>query len=150
VPYLAILGFALLLLFYWLRYNCLVILRTRALNDHARQVAQANHLSFPEVQDRLQARPSGQGLRELHQSLLDDYRILTCLLRYTAAFQARGYRYQQCLLAIDFRLMQLFSTLTRRLAPSAARRALRENAQILAHLANWLAERAQRSLAARA
>jgi len=150
VPYLAILGFALLLLFYWLRYNCLVILRTRASHDHARQVAQANYLSFPEVQDRLQAGSSGQGLRELHQSLLDDYRILTCLLRYTAAFQARGYRYQQCLLAIDFRLMQLFSALTRRLAPSATRRALRENAQILAHLANWLAERAQRSLAARA
>jgi len=150
VPYLSILGFALVLLFYWLRYNCLLILRTRTPYDHARQVAQANNLSFPEVQEQLQTGPSAERLRELYQSLLRDYRILTCLLRYTAASQARGYRFEQRLLVIDFRLMQLSYALTRRLAPSQARRALRESAQILAHFANLLAERGQRSLSARA
>jgi hypothetical protein len=142
VPYVLIFGFALVLLFYWLRYNCLLFLRSGRSRNYARQVAQANHLSFPEVEEQLEAGPSGERLRELYQAVRRDYRILSCLLRYTAAWQGRSYRFGQSLLAIDFRLMQFTYGLTAEVAPVQARRALRESVQILARLANLLAERA--------
>ncbi len=142
MQYVLIFGFALVLLFYWLRYTCLLFMRSGSAPNYARQVAQANHLSFPEVEEQLEAEPTGEQLRKLYLAVRRDYRILSCLLRYTAAWRGRSYWFGQNLLAIDFRLMQLVYGLTAGAAPAKARRALRESVRILVRMANLLAERA--------
>ena len=46
---------SVLLLAYWFRYMCLLILSAKTTQDYAGQVATANQLSFLEVQSQLGA-----------------------------------------------------------------------------------------------
>ena len=46
---------SVLLLGYWFRYTCLLILSAKTTRDFAGEVAEANQLSFLEVQARLRA-----------------------------------------------------------------------------------------------
>lgn len=123
---------------YWFRYNCLSILKTTTSRERAQQVAVANQLSFAETATRLQSEVSDTELDGLNAALLRDYRVLTCLLQYTAA---TAITVEQRMLMLDFQCMQLRYSLTRRYLGGLARRSLVEVTRILNHFANTVGER---------
>jgi len=123
---------------YWFRHNCLSILRTTTSRERAQQVAEANQLSFPETATRLASEVSGAELDGLNAALLRDYRVLTCLLRYTAA---TAFTFEQRMLMLDFQCLQLRYSLTHRYLAGPARRSLVEATRILNHFANTVGER---------
>lgn len=123
---------------YWFRYNCLSILKTRVSRDRAQQVAAANQLAFPEAETRLGDHAGLPELEEFSEDLRRDYKVLTCLLRYTAP---SPYTIEQRILMLDFRLMQIRYRLTLRYMTASARRSLGECARILEHFAFMLSER---------
>jgi hypothetical protein len=125
---------------YWFRYNCRSILKTESSRDRAREVASANQLGFADIDERLETELAADQLDNLSRSLLRDYKVLTCLLRYTAP-PGRTHDVEQRLLMADFRLMQCWYVLTRLYLRGPARRSLDERARILIRFANTLAQR---------
>jgi hypothetical protein len=138
---LLILLFALVMLFYWFRYNCHSLLRTAATGERAKQVAAANELRFPFVLEYLQTELTVEELEALDQWLLRDYEVLTCLLRYTSGLRLGGHSIQQRILMLDFKLQQKWFMATRKYLTGAPRRSLEERSHILAHFANTMSAR---------
>jgi hypothetical protein len=138
VSELLIASLVLILGLYWFRYNCQSILKTKTSRDRAQQVAAANQLSFPGIAERLHGEAGASELENMNGGLLRDYKVLTCLLRYTAP---TPYTVEQRMLMLDFRLMQMQFALTRRHFGGSARRSLGECTRILNHFANTLADR---------
>jgi hypothetical protein len=138
---LLIIAFSMVLLVYWFRYTCLLILNTKTTQDYSVDVVTANRLKFPEIQVQLARASAPAELGPLHTALAQDYRLLVYLQRHAAEFKIGGVTLEQRLLMVDFRLMQLWYTLMRRLASSQARNALEEMSQVLSHLANAMGER---------
>ena len=129
------------LMFYWFRYMCLLMLRTRTGDDYASDLAAGNGLKFYGIREQAVGDASSQKLGELERSLDRDYRILTYLLSHTAGLQAGGLTMEQRMLMLDFRLMQGLCWLTRGLATRQARAAVVEMAEVLTRLANDMGER---------
>ena len=127
------------LFLYWLRYACLLILRTRTTN-YAKQVAEINGLSFPEAQHRLSSiSPRDDSLTSLHESLDRDYRVVTYLLSHAGT--QNGQSIEEHLLRLDYHIMRLCYRISRPLSRGSARHALAERACIISHLANAIGER---------
>jgi hypothetical protein len=129
---------SLVLLVYWFRYTCILILNTKATKDYSLDVAARNNLSFPQVTASLR---EGAELDPLRLSLEREYRLLTYLLRHTTGAQIAGLTIEQRMLLIDFKLMRLWYALMRPLAARQARAALEEMSRVLGHLANAMGER---------
>jgi len=133
-----IIGFSLLLLLYWFRYSCVLLLRA-----HAEQAALAPsaepdiRFCFAEVQARLKTAPV---LDPLHVELQRDYQILIYLLQHAAGLSLESF--EDRLLVLDYKVMQWWYCLTRVAAPEQARRALYEMASILIVLAQKMGEQA--------
>ncbi len=141
-PSIIILGFSLLLLLYWFRYTCLLILSAKGAKDYTARVSQTNGLELVRVQAALKQQPQGAELAELRAALLHDYQLLTGILRHTARFQIAGFNLEQRMLMVDFRAMTLWYFLIRQ-APGAeayARAAVEEMADVVAHFANTMGE----------
>ncbi len=138
---LLIIAVSAVLFVYWFRYTSLLILRTKTAEDYTAEVASANNLCFPHVQDRLRADSAAAGWDSLEESLARDYRLLTYLFRHAADFQVGGCPIEQRVLMIDFRLMQVWYKMTRRFAAPRAKQALEEMSQILGYLANEMGQR---------
>ena len=136
-----ILASGLVLAIYWFRHNCRAILSSRWARDYASQVASANHLSFLEVQYGLEADGEPGRMHSLSQSLLRDYRILSYLLRHTGEAQWGPESFDARMLMLDFRLMQGWYSVTRKISRGQARRALEEMSGVLTHLANCMGQR---------
>lgn len=141
---IVIIALSLILLVYWFRYTCLLILRTKTSQDYSAAVVEANNLAFARVQGSLAGAGAGD-LDALHESLARDYRMLTYLLEHTAGVQVGGLTIEQRMLALDFKVMQLWYGITRRVAAPRARTALKEMSLILSHFANAMGERAAAS-----
>jgi len=137
-----IIAFSFVLLVYWFRYTCILILRTRTAVDYSPDVVAANNLRFPEVQTRLDQAATAPQLNALHESLAHDYRLLTYLLRHTAGLSVGGFPLEQRVLMLDFRVMQVFYALASTLGLPQAKGALEEMANILRHFSNAMGERA--------
>jgi hypothetical protein len=125
---------------YWFRYNCRAILRTQSSLERAKQVASANQLAFAGIDEHLDAGLTAAQLDNLNEALVRDYKVITCLLRYTAPSRG-GHDAEQRLLMADFRILQWWYALTHLYLRGAARRSLDERARILIHFANTLAAR---------
>lgn len=137
-----IISFSVLLFLYWFRYSCLLILSTKTARDYTADVAKANQLEFPRIQVRLRGELADAGLDTLIQSLGRDYELLTGLLEHAAQFQVSGVSIEQRMLMLDYQVMSLWFSLARRLSQdTAARRALIEMTDIVAHFANAMGER---------
>jgi hypothetical protein len=126
-----IIGFSLVLLVYWFRYSCLLLLRQQATQDST--VRNDSRFNFVAVQEQLKR---GDQLDPLHQSLQRDYQILTYLLDHATSLDVGSV--EDRLLVLDYRLMERWFRITRRLAPQQARSALSEMASILGVLVNKL------------
>jgi hypothetical protein len=129
-----------LLLAYWFRYTCLLILSARTARDYAAQVIMANQLSFAEVQSRLRSTPSSE-LDRLHTLLDRDYRLVTYLLKH-ASLSGGNLSLEPSMLAVHYRVMQAWFAVTRRVSSSAACQALDEMSRVVAYFANATGERA--------
>ena len=123
---------------YWFRYTCLLILAQRSGTEFAVKVASTIRLSFPQVEAALQAAPRTAALDRLHQGLENDFRILTVLLSQTDGSDSIEHR----ILAIDYKVMQVWYKLTRTHGNLLARNALSEMTSILGFFAEELGQSA--------
>ncbi len=127
---------SLVLFIYWFRYTSLLILSAKPARDYGKQVAEANQLSFPEVQAKLTAPANVVAMEKLEAALNRDYKLLTSLLKHTPGFSAADGGFEQKMLMVDYRMMRMWYSVVRRVSRSHAAAALQEMADIVAHFAN--------------
>ena len=131
-----IIAFSLVLLVYWFRYSCILLLRgipeqksVEATND--------SRFAFPRVQASLDGATE---LDPLHRSLDQDFRLLQYLVEHAAGLRFDSI--EDRLLVIDYKVMRLWYHFTRLVAPEQARHAVAERAAILGILVGRIHERA--------
>jgi hypothetical protein len=132
-----IIAVSLVLLAYWFRYTCVLLLKVGGASECATRVAAANHLNFPEVLGRLQN--SEAKLDSLELALERDYRILNYLLEHSAGLEIAGVEHR--ILTLDYRIMQIWYKMVRRCSSDYARAALVEMARVLTYLSGKMGER---------
>lgn len=132
-----IIAFSVILLVYWFRYCCILLIRTHAEQQVAVAPACDAQFSFANVRERLRTEPE---LDSLHRSLNRDYALFAYLLEHAAGLQATSM--EDRLLVIDYKVMQGWYRLTKTAAPEQARRALDEMATVLGLLVGKMGERA--------
>jgi hypothetical protein len=137
-----IVAVSLLLLLYWFRYTCLLLLHTQPPRDYSKQVAAANQLNVFDVRASLAAGAGAQTFDDLEQMLDRDYRLVMYLIRHAANFRTAGSELEQRMLMLDFHIMRALYRVSRRFSPSQTRQSLEEMAQIIAHFAHVMGERA--------
>ena len=130
---LLIIASSLVLLIYWFRYSCILILRNQAMEKES-ATARFRIAGF---EDRLQL--DGQ-LDPLQLELARDYKVLTYLLEHAAGLELASFEHK--LLVWDYRLMQWQYRLTRSAAPTLARRALAEMSMVMGVLAQHIEKQA--------
>ncbi len=116
---------SVVLLVYWFRYSCLLLLRDRS-SDTVAAPAQAGRFSFGTVRERLDL---AVDLDPLHQSLRRDYELMMYLVKHASGMELASI--EDRLLIWDYKLMQWRYRLSRTLFPGQARRALSEMASVL-------------------
>jgi hypothetical protein len=126
---LLILGFSAILLAYWFRYSCVLLLRnaaelTRPVNEEADA-----RFSFTQVREKLETAPE---LDPLHRSLQRDFQVVKYLVEHAAGIELASI--EERLLVLDYRVMQCYYRLTKALFPRQARQALGEMAGVLGAL----------------
>ena len=125
------------LLVYWFRYTCMLILGRNYCADHALKVASTIRLNFPQTETTLQTERRAYALDSLYESLENDYRILTELLADAAGQDSIERRF----LTMDFKMMRIWYGLTKtsRTLPRS-KNALSEMASILGYFAAEIAQ----------
>jgi hypothetical protein len=129
---------SVLLLGYWFRYSCLLILSARTTRDYAADVATANQLSFLQVQAQLRENPVD--LDRLQSALNRDFALVTYLIQNASGQGEWGM--EDRMLQLNYRLMGAWASISRTFSPEAGRRALDEMSMIISHFANAMGERA--------
>jgi hypothetical protein len=127
-----ILVFALVLLIYWFRYTCILILKDRPELSDA--VAPANVSGYKIVQRDLVTEPR---LEELELALKRDFELLNYILEHASGMELSSLEHR--LLLLDYKLMKWQFRLTKSLFPGCARRALGEMASVTDVLARRVA-----------
>jgi hypothetical protein len=123
-----------------------LILSAKTTQDYAGEVANANQLSFLQVQ--LQLREEGPvDLDQLQGSLDRDYGLVTYLIQ-NAAGGPSEFGVEDRMLQLNYRLTKMWYQAARRISPDVARRALDEMSTVVAHFANAIGERAAEGAAA--
>lgn len=136
---LIIIGSALLFA-YWFRYTCLLILSTQRARNFEKSVADANGLTFLHLRGQVK-KTEIDGLDNIYRSLERDYRVVTSLLRYAAAYNSGAQAFDQLLIRLDYTLMSWWYRIVHRVSETMARRALLEMAAVVSHLAHAMGER---------
>jgi len=133
-------SFALLVI--WFRYACLLILSAGSTQDYGADVARANALRFPEIQQKLAVDAAAKPgcLDTLGRALVSDYRLLTTLIRHGAEFRTAGQRMEHKMLMLYFQILRAWYTVSKRLSIQHGRRTLEEMAHILRHFAGMMGE----------
>jgi hypothetical protein len=126
-----------ILLVYWFRYCCLLLIRTHAEQQAAEVSGCEAQFSFRKVRERLD---TATELDPLLNSLDRDYALFAYLLEHAAGLQATSL--EDRVLVLDYKVMQWWYRLTKSAAPEQARRALGEMAAVLGLLVGKMGERA--------
>lgn len=129
---------SLLLLGYWFRYTCLLILSAKTTRDYAGEVAEANQLSFLEIQARLRAEEQID-VDSLTAALDRDYARLMQLMKKAGGSGP----VEDHMVRLNYRFTRWWCRLVRPFSDSAARSALDEMSMIVSHFANVMGERAR-------
>lgn len=127
------------LLVYWFRYTCLLLLQNHEDRAHASSVAFANRLAFPQVQERLRSTGAALPLDELQTALARDYRVLRYLLEHSAGLDIPSI--ERRMLILDYHLMQIKYRMVRRTSAEQARKTLCEVSGIMEYFAGKMGER---------
>jgi hypothetical protein len=129
-----IIGLSIVLLVYWFRYSCVLLLRNAA---ETRSGVADSRFSFAEVQRRL---GDCRDLDPLHRALNRDYQVLKYLVEHASGLELGTI--EDRLLVADYQLMQWGYRLTKTLFPGHARQALSEMATVLDILVRRMGEQA--------
>jgi hypothetical protein len=129
-----IIAISVVLLAYWLRYSCVLLLR------NAQERAALSHVvddrfSVSSVVERLKTENE---LDPLELALERDYAVVTYLIAHAADLELASI--ENRLLILNYRMMRAWSRITRSLAPAQSRRALSEMASVLSVLVSQMAE----------
>ncbi len=116
---------SVVLLVYWFRYTCALLLSDHPLRNTLDPV-QAERFSFGTVRERLEG---AADLDPLHNSLRRDYELMMYLVKHASGMELASL--EDRLLVWDYKLMQWRYRITRTLFPGQARRALSEMASVL-------------------
>ena len=123
-----IIGISVALFAYWLRYSCVILLRSA--QERAEMVtADDDRFNVPAVLESLK---NDADLDPLERALDRDYHVVTYLIEHAAGLELASI--ENKLLVFDYRLMRLWFHVTRTLAPRQSRRALLEMAAVLSVL----------------
>lgn len=133
VASILIIGFSVVLLVYWFRYSCLLLLRDSAIVGDTMD----QRFGFSRVQSELQA---GGNLDAVHRALEQDYHLVTYLIEHAAGLSLPAL--EDRLLVIDYKVMQWYYRLTKVAAPAQARHALAEMAAVVGVLVQHMSEQA--------
>lgn len=125
-----IIAFSLMLLVYWFRASCQLLLRNHVDQAVASEVPDSR-FSYPQVQARLQ---SAAELSELQGLLNRDFQVLTYLRQHAANLESGSFEDQ--LLILDYRVMRWYCRLMGKVAPTKARAAVSEMARVVGMLAD--------------
>ena len=128
-----IIAFSFVLLVYWFRYSCVLLLRHSEVGADALD----NRFGFARVQRELQG---DANLDALHRTLERDYHLLMYLVEHAAGLNLPSL--EDRLLVVDYKVMQLYYRTMKFLAPEQARRALAEMASIVGVLVHHMSEQA--------
>ncbi len=123
-----IIVFSAVLLVYWFRYSCLLLLRNSAVHTDA--VVPDERFSIGKVLERVRTE---EQLAPLERALDRDYHMLSYLLKHAADLELASI--ENRMLILDYKLMRLCYKLTRVIAPSLSRKALTEMAKVLGAVA---------------
>ena len=118
---------SVVLLGYWLRYSCLMLLRSA--REHVEMPTADERFSVFSVMERLK---SENDLAVLERALERDYHVVTYLIEHAADLELASI--ENRLLVLDYKLMRLWSRVTRSAAPQKSRKALSEMATVLSVL----------------
>ncbi len=127
-----IIAISVILLVYWLRYSCVMLLRSAQERTAVSPVAD-ERFSISSVRERL--RTEGD-LDSLERALERDYHVVTYLIEHAADLELASI--ENKLLVIDYKLMRVWSHLTRTTAPEQSRKALAEMASVLGVLVDQM------------
>ena len=130
-----IIGLSLILLIYWFRYSCILMLRNSS--EDVRSAVMDSQFTCRQVKELL--RGAAQ-LDPLERALERDYRLATYLIEHAAGMDLNSV--EDRLLVLDYRVMQWYFRLTKSAAPERARQALVEMADVVGVLAGRLDQRA--------
>ena len=125
-----IVGISAVLLVYWLRYSCVMLLHGAL--ERSATVAD-ERFSASSVLERLKTEAD---LAPLERALERDYRVVTYIIEHATDLELASI--ENKLLVLDYQLMRLWSRLTRTLAPQQSRKALSEMASVLRVLADQM------------
>ncbi len=129
-----IIAVSLVLLVYWFRYTCILLVR----NSTAPSVAETpSRFCIAEVQNGLR---SGEPLDSLQVALQKDYNLVVYLVEHAAGLEMQSI--EDRLLVWDYKVLSAYYRLTKLAAPRQARSALSEMAAVIEILAGKLVERA--------
>ena len=129
-----IIAVSVILLVYWLHYSCLMLLR--AAQEHAATFSVADErFSASSVLERLKTEGD---LAPLERALERDYQVVTYLIEHAADLELASI--ENRLLVLDYRLMRLWSRVTRSVAPHQSRKALSQMASVLSVLVGQMGE----------
>jgi hypothetical protein len=133
VASILIIGFSVVLLVYWFRYSCLLLLRNNAVEPELLD----QRFGFARVQQELQA---GANIDPLYRAVERDYRLLTYLIEHAAGLNLPSL--EDRLLVLDYRVVQCWYRLMRIAAPEQARHALAEMASVVGVLVQHMSDQA--------
>jgi hypothetical protein len=129
-----IIAISAVLFVYWLRYSCVILLRSAQQRAEMPTVADERFSTFS-VLERLKTEAD---LAPLERALERDYYVLTYLIEHAADLELASI--ENKLLVLDYKLMRLWSRLTRTAAPQQSRKALSEMASVLSVLVGQMGE----------
>jgi hypothetical protein len=129
-----IIAISAILFVYWLRYSCLILLRSAQQRAGMPTVAD-ERFSASSVLERLRTEAD---LAPLERALERDYYVLANLIEHAADLELASI--ENKLLVFDYKLMRLWSRVTRTVAPQQSRKALSEMASVLSVLVGQICE----------
>ncbi len=132
-----IIAFSVVLFVYWFRYSCILLLRNAAEQVAAPVSERDTRFGCSEVLVRLK---TGDTLDPLHSALNRDYQMLTYLIEHAAGLEMTSF--EDRLLVLDYKVMQLYYRSTRMILPDQARKALTEMATVLDVLVQKMGQQA--------
>lgn len=113
---------------YWLRYSCVMLLRTAQEGKEASGAVDLR-FSFSSVLEGLE---TDGDLGPLERALERDYHVVMYLMEHTADLDLASI--ENRLLVLNCKLVRMWSRLTRTVAPQQSRKALSEMAAVLSVL----------------
>ena len=129
-----IIAISVILFVYWLRYSCVMLLRSARERAEMPTVAD-ERFNVSSVLERLKTESD---LAPLERALERDYYVVTYLIEHAADLELASI--ENKLLVLDYKLMRLWSRLTRTVAPQQSRKALSEMASVLSVLVGQMCE----------